>query len=101
MTVDLTPATSLSTVADHGLATSRGILNSAADITPAGPASHPTEERDQFSGREEPAVISGGRGSQHCAEVQRTADEAVTTVASPLGEPGRTAHVLRAAQAIW
>jgi|tagenome__1003787_1003787.scaffolds.fasta_scaffold20944435_1 hypothetical protein len=58
MTIDLTPATSLSTVAGYGLAPSRRILNS-------------------------------------------TADEAVTTVGSPLGELGRTANVLRAARAIW
>ena len=101
MTVDLTPATSLSTVAGYGLAPSRGILNSAAHIMPAGPASHSTEARDQFSCRaeiggdvrgeelrtgvgalREPAVIYGGHGSDHCVEVQCTADEAVTTVAS-------------------
>lgn len=58
MTVDLTRATSLSTVAGYGLALSRGILNRT----------------------------TGGHGSEHCVEVQCTADEAVETVASPLGE---------------
>jgi len=101
MTVDLTPATSLASVARYGLAPSRGILNSTAHIMPAGPASHSTEARDQFSGRaeiradvheeelrtgvdalREPAVINGGHGSEHCVEVQSTADQAVTTVAS-------------------
>lgn len=104
MTVDLTPATSQSTVPGYGLAPSRGILNSTAHIMPAGPAPHSTEARDQFSGRaeiggdvhdeelrtgvgalREPAVINGGHGREHCVEVQCTADEAVTTVASPLG----------------
>ena len=75
MTVDLTPATSQSTVPGYGLAPSRGILNSTAHIMPAGPAPHSTEARDQFS----------GHGSEHCVEVQSTADDAVTTVASPLG----------------
>ena len=81
MSVDLTPATSLSTMAGYGLATSHGILNSTAHLMPA--------------------VIDGGRGSERRVEVQRTADQAVTTVDSPLGELGRTAHVLRAARAIW
>ena len=120
MTIDLTPATSLSTVADDGLAPSRRVLNSTAHIMPAGSASHSTEARDQFSGRaeiggdvhdeelrtevgplSEPAGINDGHGSEHCVEVQCTADEAATTVGSPLGELGRTAHVLRAARAIW
>jgi hypothetical protein len=120
MTIDLTPATSLSTVAGYGLATRRRILNSTAHVMPAGPASHSTEARDQFSDRaeiggdvhdeelrtgvgalREPAGINGGHGSEHCVEVQCTADEALTTVASPLGQLERTAHVLRAARAIW
>src|SRR5262245_7551538 len=53
MTVDLTPATSLSTVAGSELAPSRGILNSTAHITPAEPASYSPDARDQFSGHAE------------------------------------------------
>jgi len=120
MTIDLAPATSLPTVAGYGFAPSRRILNSAAHIMLAGSASHSTEARDQFSDRaeigrdvhdeelrtevgplSERAGINGGHGSEHCVEVQCTAEEAVTTVGSPLGELGRTAHVLRAARAIW
>jgi hypothetical protein len=101
MTVDLTPGTSLSAVAGYGSAPSRGILNSTAHITPAEPASHSTEARDQFSERaeivdevhdeelrtevgplSEPTGINGG---EHCVEVQCTADEPVTTTASPMG----------------
>lgn len=121
MNVDLTPATSLSTVAGYGLAPSRGILSSTAHIMPAGPASHSTEAGDQFSGRaeiggdvhdealragvgalREPAVINGGHGSEHCVEVQCTADEAVTTVASPLGERNLVNdHTTTATTAAW
>jgi hypothetical protein len=78
MTIDLTPAPSLSTRAGYGLATSRGTLNSTAHIT-AGPASHSTGAREQLS---DPAGINGG---EHCVEIQCTADEPVTTMPSPMG----------------
>jgi len=63
MTVDLSPGTSLSALAGYGSAPSREILNSTAHITRAGV----------------------NRGSEHCVKVQCTADEPVTTMASPMG----------------
>lgn len=119
MTIDLTPAISLSTMAGYGLARARGIPNTIIRIRPAGTGPHSTEARDQFSDRaeivgaahdkelrtqvgpfSERAGINGGHGSEHFVEVRCTADEAVTTAASPLGELGRTAHVPRAPRAI-
>lgn len=74
MTVDLTAATSPATVAGYGLAQRPG-----GDV-------HGERLRTRVGAQREPAVINGGHGSEHCVEVQCTADEGLTTVAAPLGE---------------